>query len=73
VTNVVSVGVVAFLTLKAIGVLVGNRSAPEREIVGLDASEMGGPGYAPDALGRRRATSVVEVVDPAPRVLLKSP
>jgi Amt family ammonium transporter len=73
VTNVVWVGAAAFLALKAIGFLVGNRSAPEHEIGGLDASEMGGPGYAPDALGRRRATSVVEVVDPAPRVLLKSP
>ena len=30
------------------------------------------PGYAPNALGRRPATSVVEVVDPAPRLLLQS-
>ncbi len=73
VTNVVWVGTVTFVALKVIGAMVGNRSAPEDEIDGLDASEMGGPGYAPDALGRRRATSVVEVVDPTSRILLKSP
>ena len=75
VTNVLWVGTVTFVALKVIGAMVGNRSAPEDEIVdGLGrASEMGGPGYAPDALGRRRATSVVEVVDPTSRILLKSP
>ena len=67
------VGAVSFAALKIIGAMVGNRSGAEDEIDGLDASEMGGPGYAPDALGRRRATSVVEVVDPTSRVLLKSP
>ncbi len=73
VTNVLWVGTVTFVALKAIGALVGNRSASADEIDGLDASEMGGPGYAPDALGRRRPASIVEVVDPAPRVLMKSP
>jgi Amt family ammonium transporter len=73
VTNVVWVGMSTFLAMKAIGALVGNRSLPEHEVSGLDASEMGGPGYAPDALGRRRAASVAEVVDPTSRVLLKSP
>ncbi len=73
VTNVLWVGGASFVALKVIGALVGNRSVPEHEIDGLDASEMGGPGYAPDALGRRRAASVVEVVDPTSRVLLKSP
>ena len=73
VTNVLWVGMATFLAMKAIGAMVGNRSAPEHEIDGLDASEMGGPGYAPDALGRRRAASVVEVVDPTSRILLKSP
>jgi Amt family ammonium transporter len=73
VTDVVWVGSVTFVALKAIGAMVGNRSAPEDEIDGLDASEMGGPGYAPDALGRRRATSIVEVVEPTSRIFLKSP
>jgi ammonium transporter, Amt family len=73
VTNVVWVGTVTFVALKAIGAMIGNRSAAEDEIDGLDASEMGGPGYAPDALGRRRAPSGVEVVDPTSRILLKSP
>ncbi len=74
VTNVVWVGTVTFLALRAIGALVGNRSAPEDEVDGLDLSEMGGPGYAPDALAKRRATpSVIEPAEPTGRVLLKSP
>ena len=50
-----------FGALKLIGAWVGNRSAPDDEIDGLDASEMGGPGYAPDAIGRRRNPSIAEV------------
>jgi ammonium transporter, Amt family len=73
VTNMTWVCTVSFVALKIIGAMVGNRSGIEDEIDGLDVSEMGGPGYAPDALGRRRAASVVEVVDPTSRVLLKSP
>src|SRR5450432_1908072 len=66
-TNVVWVGTVTFLALRAIGAMVGSRSDANDEIDGLDASEMGGPGYAPDALGRRRASSVIEAVDPTQR------
>jgi Amt family ammonium transporter len=73
VTNVVWVGTVTFLALRTIGALVGNRSAPEDEVDGLDLSEMGGPGYAPDALAKRRAPSVIEPAEPTGRVLLKSP
>jgi Amt family ammonium transporter len=73
VTNVVWVGTASFVALKVIGAMVGNRSGAEDEIDGLDVSEMGGPGYAPDALGRRRAASVVEVTDAPSPILLKSP
>jgi Amt family ammonium transporter len=73
VTNVLWVGGAAFVAMKAIDGLVGNRSVPEHEIDGLDASEMGGPGYAPDALAKRRTPSVVEPAEPTGRVLLKSP
>jgi Amt family ammonium transporter len=68
--NVLWVGGVAFVALKIVGAWVGNRSAAEDEIDGLDASEMGGPGYAPDALGRKRNASIAEV-EPG-GVLLKS-
>jgi Amt family ammonium transporter len=70
VTNVLWVGGVTFAALKIIGAWVGNRSAPDDEVDGLDASEMGGPGYAPDALGRKRNPSMVDV-EPA-GVLAKS-
>ncbi len=72
-TNVLWVGTTTFLALKVTGALVGNRSAPDDEIDGLDAAEMGGPGYAPDALARRRPASVVDAVEPTSRILLKSP
>ncbi len=70
VTNVLWVAGVTFAALKIIGARVGNRSSPEDEIDGLDASEMGGPGYAPDALGRKRNLSIAEVEPTG--VLLKS-
>jgi Amt family ammonium transporter len=74
VTNVLWVGGATLVALKVIGALVGNRSDPQHEIDGLDLSEMGGPGYAPDALAKRRATpSVIEPAEPTGRVLLKSP
>jgi Amt family ammonium transporter len=74
VANVLWVGTASFLALKAIGALVGNRSAAQDEIDGLDAAEMGGPGYAPDSLARRRTPSVIEMgVETTGRVLLKSP
>jgi ammonium transporter, Amt family len=73
VTNVAWVGSVTFLALRTIGALVGNRSAAQDEIDGLDVSEMGGPGYAPDALAKRRAPSIVEPAEPTGRILLKSP
>jgi len=69
-TNVLWVAGATFVALKLIGATVGNRSAPEDEIDGLDASEMGGPGYAPDALGRKRNPSIAEVETAG--VLLKS-
>ncbi len=72
VANVTWVAAASWVALKAIGALVGNRSAPQDEIDGLDAAEMGGPGYAPDSLARRRAPSSVEIVDTT-RVVLKSP
>jgi Amt family ammonium transporter len=73
VTNVAWVSAVSWLALQAIGALVGNRSAAADEIDGLDVSEMGGPGYAPDALAKRRTPSVVEAIEPTGRILLKSP
>jgi Amt family ammonium transporter len=71
--NVAWVGGAAWLALKAIGAFVGNRSTPQDELDGLDVSEMGGPGYAPDALAKRRSPSVVDIAEPTGRILLKSP
>ena len=73
VASVTWVGASSWVALKAIGALVGNRSAPQDELDGLDVSEMGGPGYAPDALAKRRSPSVVDVAEPTGRILLKSP
>ena len=73
VTNVAWVAAASWVALKAIGALVGNRSDAQDEVDGLDAAEMGGPGYAPDALGRRRSPSSVELGETTTRVLLKSP
>jgi Amt family ammonium transporter len=39
-------GTAAYLALRAIGALVGNRVPPRDEIVGLDVPEMGMEGYA---------------------------
>jgi ammonium transporter, Amt family len=50
VANVVWVGGASFAAMKLIGALVGNRASVEDQVEGLDVSEMGGPGYAPDAL-----------------------
>jgi Amt family ammonium transporter len=49
VANLLWVAPVAYLALKFTGAVLGNRSAPRDELDGLDASELGGPGYAPDA------------------------
>jgi Amt family ammonium transporter len=52
VANFVWVGGVAFAVMKLIDSLVGNRAPIQDQIDGLDVAEMGGPGYAPDALAR---------------------
>jgi len=44
--NVIWVGLTAFIGLKVVGMLVGNRVTTESEIEGLDEGEMGLPGYA---------------------------
>jgi Amt family ammonium transporter len=59
--NVLWVGFAAFMAMKVVGVLVGNRSESRDEIDGLDVSEMGGPGYAPDALARKGGRPVSDV------------
>jgi len=53
VTNLAWVGGATFVALRVIDALVGNRSAAQDELDGLDVSEMGGPGYASDALAKR--------------------
>ncbi len=59
IANLLWVGGSSFVALKVVGALVGNRSASQDELDGLDVSEMGGPGYAPDALAKKplRSTS----------------
>ena len=47
--NVLWVGTMAFVGLKVIDMLVGNRVSPESEVDGLDEGEMGLPGYAGEA------------------------
>jgi len=47
--NVLWVGTMAFVGLKVIDMLVGNRVSPESEVEGLDEGEMGLPGYAAEA------------------------
>ena len=44
--NVVWVGLAAFIGLKVVGMIVGNRVTSESEIEGLDEGEMGLPGYS---------------------------
>ena len=48
---VIWVGAVTFITMRALGALVGNRSSPEDEVGGLDVPEMGIEGYAVDGGG----------------------
>ena len=59
VTNLVWVGGASFVAMKVVGALVGNRSNTQDELDGLDVSELGGPGYAPDVLAQKaiRTTS----------------
>ncbi len=72
-TNVIWVGGVSYVALKIIDAVVGNRSRPQDELDGLDVSEMGGPGYAPDSLTRRPSPPVA-IQTPAPaRALLRIP
>jgi Amt family ammonium transporter len=47
--NVVWVGLAAYVGLKLVNMLVGNRVSEESEIEGLDEGEMGLPGYAAEA------------------------
>jgi Amt family ammonium transporter len=54
--NAAWVGSAAFAAMKIGESLIGNRADPRDESDGLDVSEMGGPGYAPDALVKRPAT-----------------
>jgi Amt family ammonium transporter len=46
VVNIVWVGAMAFIGLKVVNAIVGNRVSKEVEIAGLDEDEMGLPGYA---------------------------
>jgi ammonium transporter, Amt family len=62
--NVIWVGGVSYVTLKVVGAAVGNRSDAQDELDGLDVSEMGGPGYAGDALAK---LPVPRPVDHLPR------
>jgi Amt family ammonium transporter len=47
--NVLWVGVTAFIGLKVVNGLVGNRVSEESELEGLDEGEMGLPGYSAEA------------------------
>ena len=47
--NFVWVGGAAWLGLKLVNMLVGNRVSTESEIEGLDIGEMGLPGYAAES------------------------
>jgi Amt family ammonium transporter len=72
-TNVCWVGGASYVALKIIDAMVGNRSRPQDELDGLDVSEMGGPGYAPDSLAKRPPPPVA-LETPAPaRALLRIP
>jgi Amt family ammonium transporter len=50
--NLAWVGGASFVIMKFIDSLVGNRAPIQDQVDGLDVAEMGGPGYAPDALAR---------------------
>jgi Amt family ammonium transporter len=56
--NAAWVGTAAYVAMRIADALVGNRSEARDELDGLDVSEMGGPGYAPDALAKRPSTTV---------------
>lgn len=72
-TNIVWAGGVAFITMKVLDKLVGNRSSQEDEINGLDVPEMGVEGYpadpgrtySPEAVPGHAAASVAPVLAPA--------
>jgi Amt family ammonium transporter len=51
VANIVFVGLTAAASFWVLGRLVGNRSAPEDELAGLDVPEMGMEGYSREMLG----------------------
>jgi Amt family ammonium transporter len=72
-TNVIWVGGVSYVALKIIDAIVGNRSRPQDELDGLDVSEMGGPGYAPDSLTRRPPAPVATPTPAPTRALLRMP
>jgi Amt family ammonium transporter len=72
-TNVIWVGGVSYVALKIIDAMVGNRSRPQDELDGLDVSEMGGPGYAPDSLTRRPSPPVATPMPAPARALLRVP
>ncbi|WP_437933570.1 ammonium transporter [Sorangium sp. So ce341] len=61
--NVLYVGTVATVALRAIDRLVGNRVSEEAELAGLDESEMGMDGYAAGPFG-----PAPPACDPAPHV-----
>jgi Amt family ammonium transporter len=71
-TNVLWVGGVSFVVLRLTGAWVGNRSEGQDEVDGLDVSELGGPGYAPDPLAERGLPRVPGS-DDTPRLLLPLP
>jgi Amt family ammonium transporter len=47
-TNLIAVGLMAFIIYKLISLIVPMRVSPETEIMGLDVPEMGCPGYVGD-------------------------
>jgi Amt family ammonium transporter len=60
VASVVWVGTASFAAMRMTDAFVGNRSDARDEHVGLDVSEMGGPGYAPDALAKRPGSLTID-------------
>jgi Amt family ammonium transporter len=60
--NVAWVGTAAFVAMRIADTFVGNRSDARDEQVGLDVSEMGGPGYAPDSLAKKPGSLPIDRV-----------
>jgi ammonium transporter, Amt family len=60
--NVVFVGLTTAASFWVLGRLVGNRSAPEDELAGLDVPEMGMEGYSREMLGLPPADATEEPV-----------